>query len=123
MVLFFETTSPTRALTDFGFFTASLMRNIRLEARSDRNQCGVPEFQFCDHFCIGDNCNYTPKPFVVGTQATANATPSNTLAVIGILACSGRTTGKMLFCAGKVHADGTKTLTSSGGLTDMFCFK
>ena len=56
---------------------------------------------------VGDNFAYSPKPFPVGTQATANATTSNTLTVNGTLACSGQMTGKMFFCAGKVDANGT----------------
>ena len=30
-------------------------------------------------------------------------------------------TGKMFFCAGKIHADGAKAFTSSSGLTDFTC--
>ena len=69
----------------------------------------------------GDNYTYTPKPFVVGTQATANTTASNTLTLNGTLACSGRMTAKMFFCASKVNANGTKAFTSSSGLIDFTC--
>jgi hypothetical protein len=111
--------------TDLLMQTASISRNFRLEARSAFTQCGVPEFQIGQlsnaTLLVGDNYTYTPRPFVVGTQSTANTTPSNTLAVHGTLACSGRMTGKMFPCAGKVNADGTKTFTSSSGLTDFTC--
>ena len=62
----------------------------------------MPEFQIGQvtnpMLIIGDNYTYTPRPFVVGTQATANATPSNTLTVNGTLACSGQMIGNMFFC-------------------------
>ena len=84
--------------------TSLQQRYIRLEARSDRTQCGVPESQIGPvskiTLFLGDNYAYSPKPFLVGTQATANTTPSNTLTVNGTLACSGRMTGKM-FLQGK----------------------
>ena len=93
-----RTTIPTTSLQT---------RTIRLEARSGSTQCVVPEFQIGQVGTytqaenttpyIGDNYTYTPKPSVVGTQATANTTPSNTLTVNGALACSGRTIGKLLF--------------------------
>ena len=107
-----------------GISTTSLQsRYIRLEARSSFTQCGVPEFQIgpisnATPF-VGDNYTYTPRPFVVGTQATANTTPTNTLTVNGTLACSGQMTGKMFFCAGKVNSDGTKAFTSSSSLSDF----
>ena len=125
-----QTTSTTATLTDSllqtGISTPSLQsRYIRLEAKSAFTQRGVPEFQIGPlnnaTLFVGDNYTYTPRPFVVGTQSTANTTPSNTLAVHGTLACSGRMTGKMFPCAGKVNADGTKTFTSSSGLTDFTC--
>ena len=72
----------------------------------------MPEFQVGilsnPTLIVGDNYTYTPRPFVVGTQATANATASNTLTVNGTLACSGQMPGKMFLCAGKVNADGIK---------------
>ena len=70
---------------------------------------------------LGDNYAYTPRPFVVGTQATANAIPSNTVTVNGTLACSGQISGKMFFCAGKVNADGTKAVKSPSSLADFVC--
>jgi len=125
-----QTTSTTATLTDLlmqtGISTPSLQsRYIRLEARSAFTQCGVPEFQIGPlsnaTLFVGDNYIYTPRPFVVGTQSTANTTPSNTFTINGTLACSGRMTGKMFFCAGKLNADGTKAFTSSSGLTDFTC--
>ena len=100
-------------------------RYIRLEARSAFTQCGVREFQIGPlnktTLFVGDNYTYTPRLFVVGTQSTANTTPSNTLTVDGTLACSGQMTGKMFFCAGKVNANGSKAFTRSSGLTDFTC--
>jgi len=122
----FETVNPTVALVDFAFKTGlantSLnQRNIRLEARSGETRCGVPEFSFGGNLYVGDTYSYTPRPLVVGTQATNNIVPANTLTVNGTLACSGRMTGKMFFCAGKVNADGTKAFTSSSGWIDFTC--
>ena len=68
---------------------------------------------------LGDNYAHTPKPFVVGTQATTNTTPPNTLAINGTLSCSGQISGKTLFCAGRVHADGTKAFLSPNSLVDF----
>ena len=70
---------------------------------------------------VGDNYTYTPRPIVVGTQATANTTPTNTLTLNGTLACSGQMSGKMFFCAGKVNANGTQAFTSSSSLSDFAC--
>ena len=89
---------------------------MRLEARSGFTQCGAPELQLGRSsssgatLFLGDHYAYTPRPFVVGTQATTNTTPSNTLTLNGTLACSGRMSGKMFLCAGKVNADGTKAV-------------
>ena len=60
---------------------------MRLEARSGFTQCGAPELQLgrsspsSATLFRGDNYAYTPRPLVVGTQATANITPTNTLTV------------------------------------------
>ena len=112
-----QTTSSTATLTELLLQTASISRYFRLEARSSYTQCGVPEFQVGllsnPTLIVGNNYTYTPGPFVVGTQATANTTPSNTLTINGTLSCSGQMTGKMFFCAVKVNADGTKAFTSS----------
>ena len=100
---------------------------MRLEARSGFTQCGVPELQLgrlgpsAATLFLGDNYAYTPRPFVVGTQATANTTPSNTLTVNGTLACSGQISGKMFLCAGKVNSDGTKAVLSPSSLADFVC--
>ena len=57
---------------------------MRLEARSGFTRRGAPELQLVRSgrsvatLFLGDNYFYTPRPFVVGTQATANTTPSNT---------------------------------------------
>ena len=67
------------------------------------------------------NYAYTPRPFVVGTQATANTTPSDTLTVNGTLACSGQISGKMFLCVSKVNADGTKAVLSPSSLADFVC--
>ena len=120
----FETVNPAIALVDFAFKTALAntalnQRNIRLEARSAQTFCGVPEFQFGGNFYVGDTYSYTPRPLVVGTQATNNTVPANTLTVNGTLACSGRMTGKMFFCSGKVNADGTKEFLSSSSFADF----
>ena len=59
----------------------------------------MPEFQIgpvgSATLFVRDNYAYTPKPFVVGTQVTANTIPSNTLTVNGTLACSGQISGKI----------------------------
>ena len=105
-------------LTDFQLrttiSTSSSQTRTILEARSGSTQRGVPGFRIgqvgkftqADNTTpyIGDNYIYTPKPFVVGTPATANTTPYNTLTVNGTMACSGRMNGNMFFCAGKVNA-------------------
>ena len=97
------------------------------EARSGFTQCGAPELQLgrsgpsAATLFLGDNYAYTPRPFLVGTQATANTPPSNTLTVNGTLACSGQISGKMFFCAGKVHVGGTKAVLSPGSLADFAC--
>ena len=46
---------------------------------------------------------------------------TGTISVNGTLACSGQMTVKMFFCASKVNANGTKSFTSSSGLTDFTC--
>ena len=61
------------------------------------------------------------RPLVVGAQATANTTPTNTLTVNGTLACSGRMIGEMFFCAGRLNANGTKAFTSSSSFSDFTC--
>ena len=72
----------------------------------------MPEFQIGPvgnaTLHVGGTFAYSPKPFLVGTQATASTTPTNTLTINGTRACSGQMTGKMFFCVGKVNADGTK---------------
>ena len=77
------TTSATATLTDLLMPTAAISRYTRLEARSAFTRCGVPAFEIglinIATLIVGDNYTYTPRPFVVGTQATANTTPSNTL--------------------------------------------
>ena len=54
----------------------------------------MPEFQIGPlsnaTLFAGDNYIYAPRPFVVGTQSTANTTPSNTCTINGMLACGGR---------------------------------
>ena len=61
----------------------------------------MPEFQIGQPsnatLCVGDSYTYTPRPLVVGIQATARTTPSNTLTVNGTLACSGQMIGKIFF--------------------------
>ena len=66
-----------------GISTPSLQsRYIHLEARTGFTQCGVPELQIGQlsnaTLLVGDNYTYTPRPFVVGTQATVNTMPTNT---------------------------------------------
>ena len=120
-----QTTSSTTTLTELLMQTSSMSRYFRLEARISSTRCGVPEFQIGllsnPTLLVGDNYTYAPRPFVVGTQATANTMPSNTLTVNGTLACSGQMIGKMFFCAGKINADGAKAFTSLSGLTDFTC--
>ena len=105
----------------------AIARNIRLEGRSDRCQCGVPDIQIgrpgsgVATLFIRDFHACCPTPFVVWTQATTNTTPSNALTVNGTLACSGQISGKMFFCAGKVNADGTKAVLSPSSLADFVC--
>ena len=100
---------------------------MRLEARSGFIQCGAPKLQLGRSgssgatLFLGDNYAYTPRPFVVGTQATANTTPSNALTVHGTLSCNGQISGKTLFCAGKVNADGTRAVLSPSSLADCAC--
>ena len=71
--------------------------------------------------CVGDNYACRTIRFVVGPQATANTTPTNTLTVNETLSCSGRMYGTMFFCAGKVDADGIKAVSSPSSFVDFVC--
>ena len=119
--------NPTATVTDVALQRSSFTRYMRLESRSGFTQCGAPELQLgrsgprSATLFLGDNYAYTPKPFVIGTQATTNTTPSNTLTITGTLSCSGQISGHILFCTGKVNPDGTKAVLSPNSLADFAC--
>ena len=71
--------NATLTLTDLILQTDLHSRTIRLEARSDRCQCSVPNFQRGRpgdaSLIVGDFYTCFPKPLVVGPQTTINSTP------------------------------------------------
>ena len=105
-----QITNAELLLTDFVMQISTpsvIARNMRLESRSDWCLRVVPDIQIgrpgsgVATLFIGDVYACCPKPFVVGAQATANKTPSNTLTVNGTLSCSGQISGKMFSAVAK----------------------